>query len=75
MYRCPGCNNFGVYPVRRRWWQRLFRLSHHYYCYDCGKDCIRPELVDDGYERLPPQGDRALNKANEDKEGRSGDVT
>ncbi|TDX26924.1 hypothetical protein DFO67_1146 [Modicisalibacter xianhensis] len=41
MYRCPNCNNFGVYPVKRRWWQRLLNLPHRYYCYDCGRECAR----------------------------------
>lgn len=67
MYQCPNCNNFGVYPIKRRWWQRLLNLSHRYYCYDCGQDCVRPLVVDAGHEDLAPQGSRASGDIHGDK--------
>ena len=66
MYRCPRCASFGIYPIKRRWWQRLFNLSHRYYCYDCGQDCAHPHVVEAEHEKLTSQGGRTLD---DDPEG------
>lgn len=46
MLQCPHCKGFGVYAIRRSWWQRLCQMSHRYDCHDCGRVLQRSELVE-----------------------------
>ena len=45
MLRCPGCKSYGIYPIKRRWWQRLFKVPHRYRCQDCGHEYRHGELL------------------------------
>lgn len=38
MLRCPDCKSYGIYPIKRRWWQRFLKVPHRYHCQDCGRD-------------------------------------
>lgn len=48
MLRCPYCSSYGIYPIKRRWWQRLLQLPHRYHCHDCGHDYERAQLEGEG---------------------------
>lgn len=49
MLQCPYCTSYGIYPIKRRWWQRLLRLERRYRCQDCGLDYRLEQLT-----RVPP---------------------
>ncbi len=42
--QCPHCHGFGVYKLRRHWWQRLLKLERIYYCVDCEQTLPRSRL-------------------------------
>lgn len=42
--QCPHCYGFGVYKLRRLWWQRLLHLERYYYCVDCEQAMPRSRL-------------------------------
>ncbi len=44
MPKCPQCSSYGVYAIRRRWWQRWLRTPHRYHCQDCSDVFLRKEL-------------------------------
>ncbi|TDX26923.1 hypothetical protein DFO67_1145 [Modicisalibacter xianhensis] len=47
MLKCPDCESFGVYAVKRHWWQRLANLPHRYECHDCGRFSSKAELIEE----------------------------
>lgn len=65
MLQCPSCANYGVYPVRRRWWQRLLRTSNRYYCQDCEYSYGYQQFVKDQPDE-PPGADNTVNPSGRD---------
>ncbi len=44
--QCPHCHGFGLYKVRRHWWERLLHVERRYYCVDCETSFLRSRIVE-----------------------------
>jgi len=42
--QCPYCHGYGVYKVKKRWWERLLRRQQWYQCVDCERHSERVDL-------------------------------
>ena len=55
MLQCPDCKSYGVYAIKRHWWQRLLNLPHRYDCHDCGQMLLRNQLLESKPNSLTTQ--------------------